>query len=306
MARLRKVRAALVERPGAAATARAYSGDWRVWLAWCREAGRNPLPASAESIELFLVHEAERGCALWTLRRRLTGIRAGHRSAGVPPPASEAALKLLRELGRDGKGRAKPKAALRVADLSAMIRTLDVITPIGARDRAILLLGLASGLRRGEISALDLADVKFERRGMEVWVRQGKADQLGEGRTIGIWRAKDSALCPVAALAAWLRRRGRWAGPLFTSWRGDRHTKERLLGDGVHDVVKRTAAAAGLDPALYGAHSLRAGCVTAALEAGASLPAIMARTGHKSVQTLSGYYRPGSTWSAGDPLAGAL
>jgi site-specific recombinase XerC len=47
---------------------------------------------------------------------------------------------------------------------------------MGARDRAVLLVGFASGLRRSELAGLDLADVRFERRGVVLYVGRSKTD----------------------------------------------------------------------------------------------------------------------------------
>jgi integrase len=59
-------------------------------------------------------------------------------------------------------------------------------------------------------------------------------------------------------------------------------------------IVKRAAAAAGLDPRDYAGHSLRAGLATAAAMAGVSERAIMAQTGHRSVLMVRRYIREGS------------
>src|ERR1700692_568068 len=56
-------------------------------------------------------------------------------------------------------------------------------------------------------------------------------------------------------------------------------------------IVKRYAAAAGLDHTLYSGHSLRAGFVTSALEHGADLFRVMDVTRHKRIETLRGYDR---------------
>jgi integrase len=63
--------------------------------------------------------------------------------------------------------------------------------------------------------------------------------------------------------------------------------------------------AVGADPDQFGAHSLRAGMVTAALASGAAESAVMRRTGHKSREMLDRYYRPATVF-ASDPLARAL
>jgi integrase len=79
----------------------------------------------------------------------------------------------------------------------------------------------------------------------------------------------------------------------------DRHGR---LGDGrlgdraAAEVVKRAAKRAGLDPALYAGHSLRAGHATSAAAGGAPERAIMRQTGHRSLQTLRGYIRSGTIW----------
>ena len=84
-------------------------------------------------------------------------------------------------------------------------------------------------------------------------------------------------------------------GPLFRPV--DRHGNlgaDRLSDRAVALVVKRSAAAAGLDPVSYSGHSLRAGLATSAAAAGVSERAIMAQTGHRSVMMVRRYIRDGS------------
>jgi integrase len=64
-------------------------------------------------------------------------------------------------------------------------------------------------------------------------------------------------------------------------------------------------ASIGRNPEDFGAHSLRAGMITEALEHGASEAAIMKRTGQKSSSTVQRYFRPASAFSV-DPLAAVL
>ena len=59
-------------------------------------------------------------------------------------------------------------------------------------------------------------------------------------------------------------------------------------------VVKRAAAAVGLDPAPFAGHSLRAGLATAAARAGVAERDIMRQTGHRSVEMVRRYIREGS------------
>jgi len=64
-----------------------------------------------------------------------------------------------------------------------------------------------------------------------------------------------------------------------------------MTGHAVGEVIKRRAAAAGLDPDLYGGHSLRAGFVTQAFKAGANSRSIRRQTGHMGDAILSVYDR---------------
>ena len=65
----------------------------------------------------------------------------------------------------------------------------------------------------------------------------------------------------------------------------------RLTPQAVADIIKRYTAAAGLDPTLFGAHSLRAGFVTSAAERCADLARIMNVSGHRDPRTVVGYIR---------------
>jgi integrase len=169
------------------------------------------------------------------------------------------------------------------------------------RDRALLLVGFAGGMRRSEVVALDVDDVEFRRKGMLIRIRRSKTDQEGKGREIGIFAGSRAQSCPVRAMKAWLYMRGKHDGPLFTG----RKEGSRLVVAVVSLVVKRCVKLLGLDPRGYGAHSLRAGFVTAAAEAGMPETLIMQRTGHKSVQTVAKYVRPATAFSV-DALARAL
>ena len=96
-------------------------------------------------------------------------------------------------------------------------------------------------------------------------------------------------------LAAWLELAGISEGPIF---RGvDRHGRimpGRLTDRAVALIVQRTAEAAGLDPARFAGHSLRAGLATSAAMAGAEERDIMRQTRHTSVAVARRYIRDGS------------
>jgi integrase len=155
---------------------------------------------------------------------------------------------------------------------------------------------------------LDLADVTFKREGLVLRIARGKTDQAGAGSLLGVHRGHHRDTCPVRVLQEWLLSRGEfWPGPLFCQLTkpGDAIRHKRMTGDSVAEVVQAAVARAGLDPKFYGAHSLRAGCATAAAAGGASDVAIMQRTGHKSAAMMGRYVRPARLFAI-DPLRGVL
>src|SRR5207253_5153465 len=87
-------------------------------------------------------------------------------------------------------------------------------------------------------------------------------------------------------------------GPVFRALdKFQRVQAGRLSDKAVARIVKRRAAAVGLDPALYAGHSLRAGLATSAAAGGASERAIMNQTGHRNVQMVRRYIREGLLFS---------
>ena len=276
-----------------ASTRRCYASDWAIFERWCGEFGVKSVPASAESVRLFVVDQAEKW-SVATVSRRVAAIAAYHRAADVADATkAREVVEVVCGLRRSVEGAGRGKAALTVAELLRLVKVARAAeTPCAERDGAILLVGFAGGFRRSELCALELRDVRIERRGALVTVRRSKTDQEGRGRLVPIARGRVAARCPVAALELWIRERGSWAGALFCKLgTGGGVRRSGLSGSWIWHIVKACAGGAGLDAERYGAHSLRAGLVTAAHERGRSDTAIMQTTGHRRVETLNGYVR---------------
>jgi integrase len=186
------------------------------------------------------------------------------------------------------------KAAALTDDIRAMVDATDAGT-IGARDRALVLLGFAGAFRRSELIGLDVEDCVFGKDGLTVTLRRSKTDQAGAGRKVGIPYGSNPDTCPVRMVQAWIEQAGLTAGPVFRSIsRHGRVQPGRLCGIDVARVVKKLAERAQLDAAKYAGHSLRAGHATSAAIAGASERSIMNQTGHRSVQMVRRYIRDAS------------
>lgn len=306
--RVRETKERILQATKAVNTLSAYASSWKAFCRWCREAGREALPATPETVEDFASWAINEKFRLNTVFTHTSAIAHYHAEAGLPSPVDQSVRKFLSNAKRDLKEAPGGKAAVTPAQLRKLAKRLASDDPIDIRDRAMILVCFAAGWRRSELIGLDRSDVKFVRAGMTLWLRASKTDQTGEGRLVAIQRGKRPLTCPVLALRKWLKIRGDWEGPLFVRFTPDRRLTHRGLrsrGEALHQAVKQGLAQIGEDPRKFGAHSLRAGMITAAAQNGATETSIMMRTGHKSSQTLRRYIRPAQAFHA-NPLKGVL
>jgi integrase len=172
-------------------------------------------------------------------------------------------------------------------------------TRVGLRDRALLLLGFAGAFRRAELVGLDVRDLEFSSAGLAVTLRKSKTDQEGRSQRIGIPYGSAAQTCPVRSLQAWLETAQIADGAVLRSLDKFQRVQNRRLSDkALARIVKRRAAAVGLDPERYAGHSLRAGLATSAAAGGASERSIMNQTGHRSTSMVRRYIREANLFAA--------
>lgn len=275
-------------------TRRAYRNDWRDFRTWCERRQRMALPAKPETVALYLTARAKTH-KVSSLSRRLTVIGKIHGAAGKPNPVKdERVRRVWQGILRDKGEATSRKTPTLVTDLRKMLRALPEGLA-GSRDRALLLFGFAGAMRRSELVALNFGDLVLTDDGFVVTLRRSKTDQTGKGRRIGIPYGEHEETCPVKAMLAWLEQSGIERGALFR--KVNRHGQlegPRLSDKSVALVVKRVLKAAGINPANFSGHSLRAGLATAAAIAGVDERAIQEQTGHRSLKVLRTYIREGS------------
>lgn len=128
----------------------------------------------------------------------LAAISIAHKAASYETPTASAPVRAVLHVIRRVKVTSPAqKAAAVIASTRAMIGKLRPDTLGGVRDRALLLIGFAGGMRRGELAGLDLADVKFVHDGATVTIRRSKSDQEGQRARVGLPYGSDSTACPV-------------------------------------------------------------------------------------------------------------
>ena len=276
----------------APATRRAYAIGLRDFRAWCSSVGQEALPASAETVARYLAAGAKAGRSVSTLQQRAAAIKWSHESQDLDNPTQSKGVRAVMAGIRRQLGTAPVRKAPAIVErLAPMVAHTDSETLKGLRDRAILLFGFASAMRRSELVALTLSDIEETSRGLLITVRRGKTDQEGKGHQRAIPLGRNTELCPVLALNEWLEAAEITTGAVFRSV--DRHGNvgTSMSPKALCDVVKLYAEKAGLNPKDFGGHSLRAGFVTSAAEKGASAERIMDHTGHKSVAMVRVYTR---------------
>ena len=264
-------------------TLKAYAKDWAHFARWCRMRGADPLPPSPQLIGLYIADLAAPGgkapaLSVASIERRLSGLGWGYAQRGQRMDRKDRHIaSVLAGIRRRHARPPAQKEAILPEDLRDMLATLPHDLR-GLRDRAILLIGFAGGLRRSEIVALDHG--KDDTPDSGGWV-----EILGEGvlltlrgktgwREVEIARGSSDQTCPVHALTQWLHYAKIDFGPIFVavSRSGLKATGERLSDKHIARLIKQCVEDAGLRPELsradrlrlFSGHSLRAGLASSA------------------------------------------
>jgi integrase/recombinase XerC len=303
-----------LNRNASAHTVRAYDGDLSQFLAFLSAHAARPRPdlepadITRPAIRAFLAELFRLGESRASAARKLAAIRT-----------------FLRYLRREGfidsdpgllvatpKREQKIPRHLEIDEMTKLLETPDSSTPLGRRDRAILELLYASGLRLSELVGLDLEDVNLGSRMVRVLGKGRKERIVPFNRTaadaVRAWLPDRETLAGQAAATAAPTRgaavvpaspgrgRGRAAAPrriapprhpvaepLFLNYRGT-----RLSARHVHRLVRHYVASCstrfGISP-----HAIRHSFATHLLQAGADLRAIQELLGHVRLSTTQRY-----------------
>ena len=275
-----------VEAASSANTRKAYASDWKHFSAWCRRSGLSPLPPHPHTVGLYITAcasgAAERGVkpnSVSTIERRLSSLSWNYAQRGLTLDRKDRHIATVMAGIRNSHARPPvQKEAVMAEDIISMVETLDRGSLRGLRDRAMLLVGFAGGLRRSEIVGLDLkAEQTEDGRGWIEILNKGMLVTL-RGKTgwreVEIGRGSSNSTCPIVAVETWIKFAKLAHGPLFrrVTGQGKAVGSERLNGKEVARLVKRTAMAAGVRGDLseierafkFSGHSLRAGLASSA------------------------------------------
>lgn len=281
----------------AANTRRAYDAQWRRFVSWCDDNNLESLPADGRLVALYLTSMDEEGLSVATMGQALAAITKAHKAADQEPPRGRALDDVWAGIRRDRGVEPERKAPIMAEDLARMVAAIEDDGAMACRDRALLLVGFAGGFRRSELGAIEVGDLEWSDRGVLARVRRSKTNPLGREELKPIPNSGGPGLLYAAALRDWLRVAGIESGPVFRPI--NRHGQVRgsaITGRSIARVIKRRAAAVGIDPTRVAGHSLRSGLVSSARAAGKPDRAIKGTTGHKTDAMLEVYDRRRLAW----------
>ena len=262
-----------VERRLAAHTLESYARDLSALAAYAAGAGRAIDALDRQALEAFVRAQRVRGLAPRSVARAVAAVRGFYRF-----------LVLDRRLASSPADDLQPPRAwpalpgfLSIADVDTLIAQPDTSTTLGLRDRAMIELLYATGLRVSELVGVRLADLHLDEHYLTCIGKGSKERLVPIGEQAAGW---------IRTYSAHARRellKGRASPRLFLNARGG-----PLSRVGFWKILKRHALKAGL-PRTLSPHVLRHSFATHLLERGADLRAIQLMLGHADLSTTQIY-----------------
>jgi integrase/recombinase XerD len=252
-------------------TLEAYRRDLEALAGWLAGRGRNLRTARREDISAY--HGAQ-SAAVRSIARRQSAFRRYYAFLARTEPGFADPTLLIE---RPKMPRSLPKA-LAEREIEGLLDAPDTTATLGLRDRAMLELMYASGLRVSELFELPLAALN---------TRQGVLRVTGKGGKDRLVPVGELALERINAYLANVRpalAKGRQPAALFLSKRGEGMTRQMFW-----TLVKRYGLKIGINPKRISPHVLRHSFATHLLNHGADLRALQMLLGHSSLSTTQIY-----------------
>ncbi len=254
-------------------TLSSYRRDLSAFAHWLAPSEPDLLAVQSRTLQNYLAYRFEQKMAARSTARCLSCLRGFYRYWVRENRIQEDPTALV---DNPKLGRPLPKS-LTEADVEKLLAAPDVSTPLGLRDRTMLEVIYATGLRVSELVGLSLHEVNL---------RQGVVRVFGKGRKERLVPLGDEAL---AWLSRYLREsrpdlcQGRQSDVLFPSRRGSQMTRQTFW-----HRLRQVAARAGVEKPLS-PHTLRHAFATHLLNHGADLRVVQVLLGHSDLSTTQIY-----------------
>jgi integrase/recombinase XerD len=262
-----------VERRLADHSLESYGRDLARLAAFAAAAGRQLDALDRHALEEFVREQMARGLSPRSTARMVAAVRGFYRF-----------LVLDRRLERNPADDLRPPRAwpalpkfLSLEEVDALIAQPDTATPLGVRDRAMIELLYATGLRVTELIRVRSSDLHLDEQFMTCIGKGSKERLVPIGEEAAEWIARYQRSARRGLL------KGRTSAQLFVNARGGRLTRV-----GFWKILKRYGRAANLPPTLS-PHVVRHSFATHLLERGADLRSIQMLLGHADLSTTQIY-----------------
>jgi integrase/recombinase XerD len=267
-----------VERRLSAHTLESYGRDLAALASFADATRRNLESLDRQALDAFVQRQRTRGQSPRSVARAVAAVRGFYRF-----------LVLDRRLERSPAEDLQPPPAwpalpkfLSVEDVDALLAQPDLSTPLGLRDRALIELLYATGMRVSELISVRDADLHLDEQYLTCVGKGNKERIIPIGDQAADWIGRYQANAR-PALARRKGAAGRAAPRLFLNARGG-----PLSRVGFWKILKRYGQQAGL-PRMISPHVLRHSFATHLLERGADLRAIQMMLGHADLSTTQIY-----------------
>ncbi len=257
----------------AANTLAAYRRDLTLYAAWLAREPGHEIAATRESDLLAYAAFRHAASRATSANRRLTVFKRFFRWAlREQVVAADPTLRL-----RNARQPLRVPKTLSEAQVEALLAAPDTATPLGLRDRAMLELLYASGLRVSELVTLKTVQLGLSEGALRVTGKGAKERLVPFGEEAHGWITRYLAEARAAILG------GQASDALFVTARGGAMTRQMFW-----KLIKRHALAAGIAAPLS-PHTLRHAFATHLLNHGADLRAVQMLLGHADISTTTIY-----------------
>ncbi|MBZ0297582.1 MAG: site-specific integrase [Anaerolineae bacterium] len=259
---------------------RVYQTTYDKWFDWCHNHKIAPIVLHPANINQFLIdqHVTRR-----TRQRQLSAMRALLKILALNPNTPE--VKLAYDIMKMAKipvdnlaDSERNLKALQPGDVTKILDAWAEDTVVSVRNRALLALLLATGMRRSEVAVMEWRDINLETR--TAIVRHGKGDKQREVAIVGEYA--------VDALRQWQRYQSldrRFVFPPLDN-QGNLLDDHGISGDNVYRIVRQTQNLTGID---FTPHDIRRTLATELLAEGASVADVQEQLGHAHANTTLRY-----------------
>lgn len=253
-------------------TLAAYRRDLQLYARWLAGRGKAIDATAEDDLKAYFAARHEESKATSANRRLTVFKRYFHWALRERLVQADPTLKL-----QSAKQMLRVPKTLTEAQVEALLAAPDVATPLGLRDRTMLEVMYASGLRVSELVGLKIIHVGMNENALRVMGKGSKERLVPFGEVAGDWIKRYLAEARGAILG------GQQTEDLFVTARGAGMTRAMFWV-----IVKKQAAAAGITAPLS-PHTLRHAFATHLLNHGADLRAVQMLLGHADISTTTIY-----------------